>query len=97
MPEATSTPEPALDLFVRSYLHDTKSRSTTVIPQFAHRLALTAALALPPGSHVLEIGCGQAESTVVLAHAVGPGGGRSLVGTAAAGGDDAGAELLDGQ
>ena len=42
--------------------------------QTAHRLELVEFWGPQPGDKILEIGCGQGSSTVVLAHAVGPGG-----------------------
>jgi SAM-dependent methyltransferase len=42
--------------------------------QTAHRAALVAAMTVPTGASVLELGCGQGDLTAVLAEAVGPGG-----------------------
>ncbi|KAJ3307499.1 hypothetical protein HDU76_004624 [Blyttiomyces sp. JEL0837] len=43
--------------------------------QTKHRLALVAAWnTIKPGMHVLELGCGQGDTTAVLAHEVGPSG-----------------------
>ena len=40
--------------------------------QLKHRLELVSAFQLNKGMRVLEIGCGQGDTTVVLADAVGP-------------------------
>ncbi|KAK2606245.1 hypothetical protein QQS21_003293 [Conoideocrella luteorostrata] len=42
------------------------------IGQSEHRIALVNAWKIPPGSKVLELGCGQGTCTTVLAEAVGP-------------------------
>ncbi|MEU6500379.1 methyltransferase domain-containing protein [Streptomyces californicus] len=42
--------------------------------QTRHRAALVASWDIAPGSTVLELGCGQGDTTAVLAEAVGPGG-----------------------
>ncbi|MFI6686396.1 class I SAM-dependent methyltransferase [Streptomyces sp. NPDC050485] len=42
--------------------------------QTAYRTALVAAMTVPAGASVLELGCGQGDLTAVLAEAVGPGG-----------------------
>ncbi|MFH9979292.1 class I SAM-dependent methyltransferase [Streptomyces sp. NPDC017179] len=44
------------------------------LSQTRHRAALVAGWRIPPGSTVLELGCGQGDMTAVLAEAVGPGG-----------------------
>ena len=44
------------------------------IPQFKHRLQILERLTVEPGSHILEIGCGQGDATIVLADAVGESG-----------------------
>lgn len=42
--------------------------------QLMHRFALVEAFELKEGMRVLEVGCGQGDTTVALAHAVGPSG-----------------------
>lgn len=42
------------------------------LPQAEHRIRLVNQWRIPPGSRVLEIGCGQGTLTAVLAEAVGP-------------------------
>ncbi|MFD9623883.1 class I SAM-dependent methyltransferase [Streptomyces virginiae] len=44
----------------------------TQLSQTRHRAALVAGWRIPPGSTVLELGCGQGDMTAVLAEAVGP-------------------------
>ncbi|MFD4607519.1 class I SAM-dependent methyltransferase [Streptomyces sp. NPDC058440] len=44
------------------------------LSQTRHRAALVAGWRIPPGSTVLELGCGQGDMTAVLAEAVGPAG-----------------------
>ncbi|MFD4952620.1 class I SAM-dependent methyltransferase [Streptomyces sp. NPDC058451] len=44
------------------------------LSQTHHRAALVAGWRIPPGSTVLELGCGQGDMTAVLAEAVGPAG-----------------------
>lgn len=56
------------------FLH-ADSQRTNVASRFAHRLDICDAWSIPPGSRLLDIGCGQGESTLVLAAAVGPAGG----------------------
>ncbi|RMZ03844.1 hypothetical protein D0862_05516 [Hortaea werneckii] len=63
-----------MDRLVSSYLHSPKARSDIILPQFTHRLALATAWQIPPDSRVLDIGCGQGESSLVLAEVVGPNG-----------------------
>ncbi|KAH8150985.1 uncharacterized protein LAJ45_05168 [Morchella importuna] len=61
-----------LSLLAQSYLHSPQHLNTYVLPQFRHRLALMSKFNIPAGSKVLELGCGQGETTLVLAHLVGP-------------------------
>ncbi|GAA90294.1 hypothetical protein AKAW_08408 [Aspergillus luchuensis IFO 4308] len=56
-----------MDILLSSYLHDEKARTSIVEPNFQHRLALTQAWDIAQGSRVLDIGCGQGESSLVLA------------------------------
>ncbi|RMZ17515.1 hypothetical protein D0860_00436 [Hortaea werneckii] len=65
---------PRMERLVSSYLHSPKARSDIILPQFKHRLALARAWQIPPDSRVLDIGCGQGESSLVLAEVVGPDG-----------------------
>lgn len=47
------------------------SNARNIAWQMDHRLDLVSFWGIPPGSRVLEIGCGQGDCTVVLADAVG--------------------------
>ncbi|KAK3900028.1 S-adenosyl-L-methionine-dependent methyltransferase [Staphylotrichum tortipilum] len=55
------------------YLHKPSERPI-VAERFLHRLNLCEAWSIPPGSHILDIGCGQGESALVLASQTGPAG-----------------------
>ncbi|KAJ5971440.1 S-adenosyl-L-methionine-dependent methyltransferase [Penicillium vulpinum] len=63
-----------MDTLLASYLHDERARESSVEPKFLHRLALSDAWQIDPGSRVLDVGCGQGESSLVLAVATGPNG-----------------------
>lgn len=63
-----------MDILLTSHLHDPASRSYAVVPGFLHRLNLCKVWAIPVGSRLLDIGCGQGESSLVLATIVGPNG-----------------------
>ncbi|KAH0603175.1 uncharacterized protein H6S33_008179 [Morchella sextelata] len=71
-PAATSDDDATLSLLAASYLHSPQHLHTYVLPQFRHRLTLMSQFAIPAGSKILELGCGQGETTLVLAHLVGP-------------------------
>lgn len=43
------------------------------IPRIKVRLAIADAWAIKPGTRILDIGCGQGESSVMLAQVLGPG------------------------
>ncbi|EQL00064.1 hypothetical protein G6O67_006642 [Ophiocordyceps sinensis] len=62
-----------LDMLLASYLHAPPSQKTAA-SRFLHRLNLCKAWTIPDGARLLDIGCGQGESTLVLAAVVGPGG-----------------------
>lgn len=55
----------------RAYPHDPKHLHAVIVPQLTHRLRLTSLWSIAPSSRVLDIGCGQGDSSLVLAHAVG--------------------------
>ncbi|KAK3349072.1 S-adenosyl-L-methionine-dependent methyltransferase, partial [Lasiosphaeria hispida] len=42
------------------------------LPRYRHRIAIASAWSIPPGSSVLDIGCGQGESSLTLALELGP-------------------------
>ncbi|PQE07326.1 SAM-dependent methyltransferase protein [Rutstroemia sp. NJR-2017a WRK4] len=51
---------------------DPTNISDSLIAQIRHRIDLVDFWEIPPSSHVLEIGCGQGDTTIVLADRVGP-------------------------
>jgi SAM-dependent methyltransferase len=53
---------------------DPTTSSPSLIAQMQHRLNLVSFWGIPPGSRVLELGCGQGDTTVALAQAVGANG-----------------------
>ncbi|KAM0795967.1 S-adenosyl-L-methionine-dependent methyltransferase [Usnea florida] len=53
-------------------LHDPALETSFHIPRFTHRLSLIKAWEIPPGQRILDIGCGQGESSLALAEALGP-------------------------
>ncbi|KAK0126830.1 hypothetical protein ONS95_008409 [Cadophora gregata] len=69
---STSTADLALN-FIEDR-PDPTSSSASLMSQLAHRQELIAYWDIQPGSRVLEIGCGQGDTTVALADAVGESG-----------------------
>ena len=63
-----------MDTLLSCCLHNKDKESLLYIPRFTHRLSLIKAWDIPPGQRILDIGCGQGESCLVLAVAVGPSG-----------------------
>ncbi|KAE8380878.1 S-adenosyl-L-methionine-dependent methyltransferase [Aspergillus bertholletiae] len=63
-----------METFLSSFLHDPTSdlKSRFYIPRFTHRLRIAQAWGISTGERILDIGCGQGESCIVLAHLVGP-------------------------
>ena len=53
-------------------LHDPAKESLIYKPRFTHRLSLVRAWDITPGQRLLDIGCGQGESCLVLAEVLGP-------------------------
>ncbi|KAH8719080.1 Methyltransferase ustM [Beauveria bassiana] len=74
----------SMEALLPCYLHRPKDRERVVVPQFEHRLNLCRAWKIPTGARILDIGCGQGESTLILADAVGPDGHVTGVDTAPA-------------
>ncbi|KAF4927058.1 Methyltransferase ustM [Colletotrichum viniferum] len=54
----------------KAYPHDPKHLHSVIVPQLTHRLRLASVWSIAPSSRVLDIGCGQGDSALVLAHAV---------------------------
>ena len=67
----TSTSTAALALNFIEDRPDPTSSSASLVFQLAHRQELISYWDVQPGSKVLEIGCGQGDTTVALADAVG--------------------------
>ena len=63
-----------MDTLLSCCLHDPAKETLIYIPRFTHRLSLIKAWDIPPGRHILDIGCGQGESCLVLALAMGSSG-----------------------
>lgn len=61
----------SLEIILSCYLHASSQRAN-VVPRFAHRLSICEAWSIPQGSRLLDVGCGQGDSSLVLATAVGP-------------------------
>lgn len=74
---APTKTEESLGAILPCYLHGRSARPA-VEARLLHRLNVSQAWSIPRGARLLDIGCGQGESTLVLATAVGPGG--SVVG-----------------
>lgn len=70
----------AIDTLMESFLYPEELRSNVFIPRFRHRVSIIQAWNIPSSYtttttkplHVLDIGCGQGESTVTLAVLLGP-------------------------
>ena len=63
-----------INILLSCCAHYPAQESLYYIPRFTHRLSITKAWGIPPGQHVLDIGCGQGESSLVLAMELGPSG-----------------------
>jgi SAM-dependent methyltransferase len=71
-----------LDSLAACFLHNPATRSSTLDPGFKHRLNLCRAWGIETdcGLRILDIGCGQGESSIVLAQLVGPERGGHVIG-----------------
>jgi predicted methyltransferase len=58
-------------MFLQERPDPTKS-SPGLNAQMSHRLQVVSFFGIAPGSRILELGCGQGDTTIALAHAVGP-------------------------
>ncbi|KAK1969012.1 SAM-dependent methyltransferase [Colletotrichum sublineola] len=72
MPQPSSSPSPVLLSLAKAYLHDPAHLHKVIIPQLTHRLRLATLWSIAPSMKVLDIGCGQGDSALILAHVVGP-------------------------
>lgn len=52
--------------------HDQSLEDLVLIPRFRQRFSILSEWSIPPGSKILDIGCGQGDSTLVLALGLGP-------------------------
>ena len=62
----------ALRIFLGSMLHDQAAEEKVWIPRFQLRMTVIQEWAIGLGKRVLDIGCGQGESSAILALALGP-------------------------
>lgn len=60
-----------VDTILPCLLHSPQSRDTVILPGLLHRLNICEKWDIPCGSRLLDVGCGQGESTVVLATVLG--------------------------
>lgn len=59
----------SLDELLACYLHPAEYRATAIVPSFYHRLNILDAWAIPTSdTRLLDIGCGQGESCLVMAN-----------------------------
>ncbi|KAK2063017.1 SAM-dependent methyltransferase [Colletotrichum caudatum] len=72
MSQPSSPPSPVPLSLAKAYLHDPAHLHKIIIPQLTHRLRLATLWSIAPSTKVLDIGCGQGDSALVLAHVVGP-------------------------
>ncbi|KAK7437446.1 hypothetical protein CaCOL14_000548 [Colletotrichum acutatum] len=68
----SSSPSPLLLSLAKSYPHDPAHLHKVLLPQLTHRLRLASLWSITPGTRVLDIGCGQGDSALVLSHAIAP-------------------------
>ena len=56
--------DPKIEQLIASYIHDSRCNPEILRPQFKHRIALVDAWEIPSGSKVVDVGCGQGDSTI---------------------------------
>ncbi|KAK3490022.1 hypothetical protein B0T13DRAFT_519574 [Neurospora crassa] len=71
-PEMDSEEESKITTLITCFPHDPSLRTLVQIPRFRQRLSILSQWSIPPGSRVLDIGCGQGDSSLVLAMELGP-------------------------
>ncbi|KAK1688538.1 SAM-dependent methyltransferase [Colletotrichum godetiae] len=69
---SSQSPSALLLSLAKSYPHDPSHLHKVLLPQLTHRLRLASLWSITPGTRVLDIGCGQGDSALVLSHAVAP-------------------------
>ncbi|KAK3486808.1 uncharacterized protein B0T23DRAFT_365690 [Neurospora hispaniola] len=72
IPEMDSEEESKITTLITCFPHDQSLTSLVQIPRFRQRLSILSVWSIPPGSRVLDIGCGQGDSSLVLALELGP-------------------------
>lgn len=72
IPEMDTEEESKITTLITCFPHDHSLRTLVQIPRFRQRLSILSQWSIPPGSRVLDIGCGQGDSSLVLAMELGP-------------------------
>ncbi|KAK1774686.1 hypothetical protein QBC45DRAFT_337053 [Copromyces sp. CBS 386.78] len=67
-----TTEEAKITTILSYFPHDPSLESLVFIPRFRQRLSILSQWSIPPGSRVLDIGCGQGDSSLALALELGP-------------------------
>lgn len=71
-PTSTTEEDAKITALLNSFPHDPPAASLIHIPRFRQRLSILSAWSIAPGSRVLDIGCGQGDSSLALALELGP-------------------------
>ncbi|KAK3400719.1 hypothetical protein B0T20DRAFT_347517 [Sordaria brevicollis] len=69
---STGEEDAKIATLLAAFPHDPSLAPLVFIPRFRQRLSILSAWSIPPGSRVLDIGCGQGDSSLVLALELGP-------------------------
>ncbi|KAL0465167.1 hypothetical protein QR685DRAFT_538769 [Neurospora intermedia] len=72
IPGIDSEEESKIATLITCFPHDQSLTSLVQAPRFRQRLSILSEWSIPPGSRVLDIGCGQGDSSLVLALELGP-------------------------
>ncbi|KAK3949206.1 hypothetical protein QBC32DRAFT_400401 [Pseudoneurospora amorphoporcata] len=67
-----ATEEAKITTILSCFPHDPSLESLVYIPRFRQRLSILSQWSITPGSRVLDIGCGQGDSSLALALELGP-------------------------
>ncbi|KAK3348477.1 hypothetical protein B0H65DRAFT_423563 [Neurospora tetraspora] len=70
--QETDSEESKITTLLTCFPHDQSLESLVHIPRFRQRLSILSAWSIAPGSRVLDIGCGQGDSSLALALELGP-------------------------